>query len=204
MNRVCLIDGCYSAEESVGEWEPITLDGTVSFIEAVTSSVWWTDAFPRSVPVEVIEGGDEPSDARGLGFIRSFAYPVGGFTPERRVISMHPSMLDSRILIHELAHCASASTHGDFDRIHEGHMARGRYPLTPEIGHGIGDFAACFLRTQEHHFLLISLMSERCVTRSKPSRRVDRNGFSRVINRSAETLARWQSSMNRSSVLSTR
>ena len=116
MNRVCLIDGCYSAEESVGEWEPITLDGTVSFIEAVTSSVWWTDAFPRSVPVEVIEGGDEPSDARGLGFIRSFAYPVGGFTPERRVISMHPSMLDSRILIHELAHCASASTHGDFDR----------------------------------------------------------------------------------------
>ena len=140
MNRVCLIDGCYSAEESVGEWEPITLDGTVSFIEAVTSSVWWTDAFPRSVPVEVIEGGDEPSDARGLGFIRSFAYPVGGFTPERRVISMHPSMLDSRILIHELAHCASASTHGDFDRIHEGHMARGRYPLTPEIGHGIGDF----------------------------------------------------------------
>jgi hypothetical protein len=93
-----------------GDKVPLTFDEAVAFVREATASRWWAEAFPHAVPVEVVLGGDEVSDAGGQSYAMSYASQVGRPVSQRWVISMHPSMVDTRIPIHELAHCASPLT----------------------------------------------------------------------------------------------
>ena len=100
----------YSAEEAVGEDEPIDLAQACQLIDDATAAPWWKSWFPHAPTVEVVEGGQE-HPAQGL--VSSFAWPDRHLAPEKWTISMHPTMWSTRVVLHELAHCLAPSLYSN-------------------------------------------------------------------------------------------
>ncbi len=95
----------YSAEQAVGSDQLLDgIEACRALVDDLTSTPWWQHHFPNTPPIDVVEGGSEDPhlDLKG-----SFASLWGHPRITRWTISMHPSMLTTRVLLHEVAHCAA-------------------------------------------------------------------------------------------------
>ena len=91
----------YSAEHAVGEDEPIDIAHAQQLIADAAAAQWWQAWFPHATAIEVVEGGAEHPEQEGR--ISSFSYPNRRAQPDKWIISLHPKMLSTRVVLHELA-----------------------------------------------------------------------------------------------------
>ncbi|WP_141217222.1 SprT family zinc-dependent metalloprotease [Rhodococcus sp. 14-2470-1b] len=110
----------------MGYDEPLdSIEACQLVVDELVTSDWWVEQFAATPPITVVDGGWDDQD---LGLIASYAHALGYPTPKRWEISMHPSMLRKRVLLHEVAHCAApvfvvAGTGGSSR--HRKHLAHG-------------------------------------------------------------------------------
>ncbi|OZD03437.1 hypothetical protein CH275_16860 [Rhodococcus sp. 06-235-1A] len=95
----------YSAEQAVGSDEVLDdIAACQALVDSLTSSSWWQSHFPNTPPIEIVGGG---SEHQHLNLRESFASPWGHPQTTRWTVSLHPAMLTTRVLLHEVAHCAA-------------------------------------------------------------------------------------------------
>lgn len=127
----------YSAEHAVGEDEPIDVAQAQRLIDDAATKSWWQEWFPHATAIEIAEGGDEQE-----GQISSFAYSNRRVQPDKWTISLHPKMLSTRGVLHELAHCLAPSLYSDGESLWLRNcvLAEGTPPPRPvPHGHTPGD-----------------------------------------------------------------
>lgn len=91
----------YSAEQSVPLGEPLPdLAAARALVRRARRSVWWRDNVEYNPSIRVVLGGRSDDE----GWTESFAYP-DPTVPGLWIISLHPTMLNDLIVLHELAHC---------------------------------------------------------------------------------------------------
>ena len=120
----------YSAEHAVGEDEPIDIAHAQQLIADAAAAQWWQAWFPHATAIEVVEGGAEHPEQEGR--ISSFSYPNRRAQPDKWIISLHPKMLSTRVVLHELAHCLAPSLYSDG----QSYACGTPYPPTEHRHHG--------------------------------------------------------------------
>ncbi|MFB2586967.1 hypothetical protein [Herbiconiux liukaitaii] len=123
----------YSAEQSlpIGQ-EFADINEASTYLWWVQSTQWWKATFPDAPTVDVVCGGESNRTEQA-----SFARAAG---EGRWQISLHPRMMNSIVLLHEVAHCLAPRQYGDIKRIERGKIDGGRYH--PHGEHFRGTFAA--------------------------------------------------------------
>ncbi len=119
----------YSAEQAVGEDEPLDVAQAQQLINDAAATPWWQTWFPHATTIEVIEGGHDYPEQ---GLIQSFAYPNRRAQPDKWTISLHPKQLSTRVVLHELAHCLAPSLYSSGETFPCGTP----YPPTEHRHHG--------------------------------------------------------------------
>lgn len=96
----------YSAEQAVGTDEVVDVLGAQQLVKDLTSTDWWRHWFADTPPIEVVLGGAEHPEH---SLVSSYAQSDSLARPTKCAISLHPTMLTRRTVLHEVAHCAAPS-----------------------------------------------------------------------------------------------
>ncbi len=106
----------YSAEQSLPVGQVFeSADEARTYLWWVQSTRWWKETFVHAPTIELEIAGDA-TQTDAISFARS----VG---PGRSIISLHPRMMNSIVLLHEIAHCVSPKATGDPDQLRKGVLA---------------------------------------------------------------------------------
>jgi hypothetical protein len=108
----------YSAEQSLPAGQIFdSVEDAQTYLWWVQSSKWWKTTFPDAPHITVEIKGD--GDRSG---IRSYAHRISS---GEAVVSLHPRMMHSLVLLHEVAHCIAPRSYGDIKKIRKGYVANG-------------------------------------------------------------------------------